>query len=757
MSALRCATALVVALFLLIAGPAASAAVAAGTTMVDLGDASTYAVLSGTSVGNTVSAVGAPHTTLRGDLGVKPATEPTGFPPGEIRGTKRVGTAAAADAHADLVTAYNEVKDRPGGAPLALALAGTTITPGLYAIPGAASNTTTVTLDAQGDSNAVFVFQVDGALAFAAGSHVVLKNGARASRVFWQVNGAAAVGAGADFAGTLMASAAVAIGNGTLVNGRALAIAGALTLDNNQFYSSPPAVTIAGGPSAITTDTTPVIGGTTDVEAPSTVTVTIIGPDPREQSLTVTPAGGSWSVPSAILQNGTYTVLASVVDAAGNPGSATQQLTIDTVLPVVTLDDGPAVTTNDSTPTISGTSDAAVDTVIRVSVDSQNLRALVHAGGVWNVRPATLTDGTRTVTATVSDPAGNEGTASHLLTVDTAAPPATIAGGTNALTNDATPAISGFAGVAAGTVVTVTLADETLTGPVGGDGLWSVTAASLSDGPHRIVMSVSDAAGNRSSFTQVLTVDTVAPGVSITGGATAATSDFTPTIVGTSDAAPGTTVTVTIAGQTMTTLLQANHTWNATPGAVGDGSWQVVASAPDPAGNVGTAGQVLTVASAHSGTGSAAGTAPSSTPVGPAGSPDALAPAPAGGGPSSVAAQTKVAPSAVLKLAGPLLAIGTKVTAPAKGAVTVTASGTVRIMGVRKVIKLASVTKRVAAGQSLTLKLKPAGTKKISKAALTRITLAVKTGKTVTASLTLKIVDAAKHTRIVKRTVRLTK
>ena len=92
----------------------------------------------------------------------------------------------------------------------------------------------------------------------------------------------------------------------------------------------------------------------------------------------------------------------------------------------------------------------------------------MQSGGTWNVTPAALTDGTRTVTASVTDPAGNEGTDSQELTVDTAAPAVTITGGADALTNDATPDISGTADVAPGTTVTVTLADETLTGPVAG-------------------------------------------------------------------------------------------------------------------------------------------------------------------------------------------------------------------------------------------------------------------------------------------------
>jgi len=570
-------------------GATAVSASAAPTSMVDLGQASTYAVLSGASVGNTVSAPGAPHTTLRGDLGVKANSQPTGFPPGVVTGTTRVGSAAD-QAHADLVAAYTDVATRTGGSPLAGALADKTIAPGLHTISGAASNTTTVTLDGLNDPSSVFVFQVNGALSFAAGSQVKLINGARASRVFWQVNGAGAVGANSKFAGTLMAMDAVAIGAGTEVNGRAFARTGALTLDSNEFYSAPPTVTIAGGADANTTDTTPTISGTTDVDAPGVVTVTIAG-----QTLTATPSGGTWSVDAPILANGTYPVVASVVDGAGNPGSATQALTVDTVLPVITLDPR-QLPTNDPTPTISGTTDAAVDTVVHVTVGSQGLRALVHSGGVWNIRPAALPDGSHSVTASVKDPAGNEGTDSQVLEIDTVAPELTIAGGPDDLTKDATPTIHGTSNLPQGRSVTVDLADETLSAPATGDGSWSVTASSLADGPHRIVVSATDPAGNRTATTQVLTVDTVAPGVSISGGASATTDDLDPTISGASSATPGTTVTVTIAGQTMTTLVQPDGGWNATPTLVGKGTWPVVATAADPAGNVGSASQQLTIA-----------------------------------------------------------------------------------------------------------------------------------------------------------------
>ena len=578
-----------VAISLLLAGFAAASASAAPTAMVDLGQATPYAVLSGASVGNTVSAPAAPHTTIRGDLGVKANTAPTGFPPGEVTGTIRFGSTVD-QAHADVVSAYADIAARTGGTPLPGALAGATVLPGLHTIAGAASNTGTLTLDGGGDPDAVFVFQVNGALSFAAGSHVVLANKARASRVFWQVNGAGGVGALADFAGTLIAMDAVAMGNGTIVNGRAFARNGALTLDNNQFYSAPPVVTINGGGVSNTTDTTPTISGTTDVESPGAVTVTVAG-----QSLTSTPTAGVWSVTSAILANGTYPVVASVHDGAGNPGSATQQLTVDTVPPGITLEGGASVTTNDPTPTIGGTSDVAADTVVRVTVGAQTLRALVHADGSWNIRPVAMSDGTHLVTARVNDPANNESTATQQLSVDTTAPDATISGGATALTNDATPRISGTAAGAQGETVTVDVFNETLAALVDGAGGWTVDASALADGPHRVVMSVTDAAGNRSGFTQILTVDTVAPIVSINGGANANTTDTDPTITGTSDAAPGSTVTVSIAGHSLTTLVQPDGGWNTNPGPVGKGKWPIEASVQDPAGNVGTFSQTLTI------------------------------------------------------------------------------------------------------------------------------------------------------------------
>ena len=182
-------------------------------------------------------------------------------------------------------------------------------------------------------------------------------------------------------------------------------------MNNNQFYSSPPTVSIDGGEAAYTRDTSPTITGSTTERAPSTVRVTV-----NDENLLATPdAGGLWSAtPVGLLENATYPIVASVVDGAGNTGSFTQDLEVDTVLPDVTIDGDAAVITNDLTPTISGTTNVAVGELVTLTMvrdipaASFTRTTLVQADGTWNITPNMLTPGEWAVTATVTDPAGNE-------------------------------------------------------------------------------------------------------------------------------------------------------------------------------------------------------------------------------------------------------------------------------------------------------------------------------------------------------------
>ena len=215
----------------------------------------------------------------------------TGFPPGLVTGTLYVsGATDVVIAHADLVAAYADAVSRPSNFALAGDLIGLTLHPGVHANVGAVANTGTVTLDGDGDANSVFIFQVNGALAMAAGSKVILTNGTQATNVFWQVEGAGAIGAVATFAGTLMTSAAIGVGAESSFNGRALAKTGAITTNSNQFYSNPPVVTISGGPTVSVADDTPTISGSTTVDVPASVTVTV----GIQTLLATVQAGGAW-------------------------------------------------------------------------------------------------------------------------------------------------------------------------------------------------------------------------------------------------------------------------------------------------------------------------------------------------------------------------------------------------------------------------------------------------------------------------------
>jgi len=201
----------------------------AGQAPVALGLASPFAVLAGDIVANTVSA----GTLITGDLGISPGTSLTGFPPGVITGGTYKG-AAAAGAQADLLAAYSDAAGRPGAAALPADVAGLTFTPGIYGQASAVTlSTGNCTLDAQGDANAVFIFQIGTVLSLAASTKILLIGGARATNVFWVVGSSATLGSTSKLKGTILATTGITMGAGAAVEGRLLAHGASVTLDNN--------------------------------------------------------------------------------------------------------------------------------------------------------------------------------------------------------------------------------------------------------------------------------------------------------------------------------------------------------------------------------------------------------------------------------------------------------------------------------------------------------------------------------------------
>jgi len=202
----------------------------AAAVEVDLGTAAAYAVLAGSTVTNTNT-----PTVLNGDLGLSPGSSVTGFPPGIVNGTTNVDNAAAVTAQNDLTTAYNQAAGETPATTVPTELGGTILTPGIYnSAAGTFGITGEVTLNGEGDPNAVFIFQMASTLITAGASSVDLINGANAANVFWQVGSSATLGTTTMFAGSILALTSITLDTGaTIVCGRALARNGAVTLDDN--------------------------------------------------------------------------------------------------------------------------------------------------------------------------------------------------------------------------------------------------------------------------------------------------------------------------------------------------------------------------------------------------------------------------------------------------------------------------------------------------------------------------------------------
>jgi hypothetical protein len=211
---------------------------------VGLGTDGAFAILAGQSVTNTGPSV------IGGDLGVSPGTAVTGFPPGVLNGTLHSADAVAAQGQADLTTAYNDAAGRIPPVSVPADLGGLTLTAGVYKNSSALGLTGSLTLDAQGNPDAVFIFQAGSTLTTASASVVNLINGAQPCNVFWQVGSSATLGTASVFVGNVFALTSISLDNGVTVAGRLLARNGSVTLINDTV-----------NPAACATGATTTVGG----------------------------------------------------------------------------------------------------------------------------------------------------------------------------------------------------------------------------------------------------------------------------------------------------------------------------------------------------------------------------------------------------------------------------------------------------------------------------------------------------------------
>jgi type VI secretion system secreted protein VgrG len=199
-----------------------------------LGTASSFAVLAGSTVTNTGS------SDIQGDVGVDPGTAITGFPPGSItNGAIHAADAVAAQAQLDVTAAYNKIVSMATTVDLTgQNLGGLTLTPGVYHFASSAQLTGGLTLNAQGNSNALFIFQIGSTLTTASAPSINLINGADGCNVYFQVGSSATLGTTTAFTGSILADTSITLNTGaSILDGSALAQNGAVTLDTNAITS----------------------------------------------------------------------------------------------------------------------------------------------------------------------------------------------------------------------------------------------------------------------------------------------------------------------------------------------------------------------------------------------------------------------------------------------------------------------------------------------------------------------------------------
>nr|WP_313853336.1 Ig-like domain-containing protein [Winslowiella toletana] len=369
-------------------------------------------------------------------------------------------------------------------------------------------------------------------------------------------------------------------------------------------------------------------GSASGAAAGDVVTVTI-----GDNSWTTTlNAAGNWSVgiPAAAisaLQDGTVTIGVSVTDAAGNTGGDTHNVTVETGVPSLGFDaiSGDNVLNaveKGQDLTVSGTSSGlAENTTVTVTLNGKNYEASTTANGSWTLTvPATdvanLVDGgSYSLSASAQSSAGNSAAATDSISVDTTAPVisiATLAGDNvlNAAEQQQPLTINGSTSAEAGQTVRVTLGEKTYETTVSSDGTWTLNVpasdlAELDEGALTVTASVNDKAGNNGQATHPLTVDTVAPTVTIN---TVAGDDIVnnseqlagQTVSGTSTAEQGQTVIVTFGDRNWQTTVDADGNWSVfIPGrdflGLSDGGYEITASVSDKAGNPGSTSRDVTL------------------------------------------------------------------------------------------------------------------------------------------------------------------
>ncbi|MGP8215229.1 MAG: ice-binding family protein [Bacteroidia bacterium] len=200
----------------------------------DLGTAANFALF--TSVGAVTNSGTTYLTHVTGNVGTNSAPTITGF--GNVDGVMTyTGNSLSAQCASDLLAASDSLGKVKVDSTLGLVIGGFTLHSGTYLMPGAASLNGILTLNAKGDSNAVFILETPDAFSSTANSKVRLINGAKACNVFWKLDGAVSIGTGNVICGTIISGGAITMGSGDTLNGRVLTTNGLILVDSLLAYT----------------------------------------------------------------------------------------------------------------------------------------------------------------------------------------------------------------------------------------------------------------------------------------------------------------------------------------------------------------------------------------------------------------------------------------------------------------------------------------------------------------------------------------
>jgi hypothetical protein len=465
-----------------------------------LGTAEGFGVLAGSTVTNTGP------TIVQGNLGVSPGTEVIGFPPGIVTGTIHIADGVALQAQSDLTTAYNALAGLACDTNLTgQDLGGLTLTAGVYCFDTSAQLTGTLTLDAQGDPNAEFIFQTGSTLTTASNSAVEVINGGSDCNIYWQVGSSATLGTATAFAGNILALTSITVTTGANASGKLLARNGAVTLDSNGIVICSACEPITLSPSTLPNGTINVAYGPEQISAtggtaPYTFEV-VAGSLPDGLALSL--AGELAGVP---LSTGSFTFTVRATDDNDCLGSRVYTIAINAAgCPTIILNPATipaAIAGQPYGPVTIEASGGQEPYTYAVTAGALPAGLTLSTGGVISGTPTQ--SGSFTVTITATDDNGCQGSRIYSAVVNCpviAIAPATLPGATRGLFYNQT--ITATGGTAP---YTFALVSGSLP-----QGLTLTAAGSLSGiptmaGSSTFTIQATDAAGCEAARTYTLTV-----------------------------------------------------------------------------------------------------------------------------------------------------------------------------------------------------------------------------------------------------------